>query len=336
MTSSACLLLAGDIGATKTALALYRTWPGQPLRQQTLQNRAFSSFDALVLDFLDQDETAQVRACFGVAGPVMAGAVHMTNLNWTLDAQTLQQRFGFLRVDLINDLVATAIGALHLPPADLRVLQPGEQHAGGAMAVLAPGSGLGEAFLVPHNGGYLPCPSEGGHVSFAPRDGLQSDLLAFMRARQAHVSVEQVCSGLALPELFSFIAAREPTPDWLQAHLEQADVPTPVIVQAGLAAVQGGRPCDVAVLTLRLFLDILADEAANLALKTLALGGVFLGGGLTPRLLPLLDQQRFLSVFTRGTYRDWLARIPIRIILNPQTALLGAAAHAADALGTRS
>lgn len=336
MTAPARLLLAGDLGATKTALALYRTWPGQPLRQQTLQNRDFSSFNDMLLDFLSQNEAASAHACFGVAGPVAAGAVHMTNLNWTLDARALQQRFGFQRVDLVNDLVATAMGALHLPAADLQILNPGEPQDNAAMAVLAPGSGLGEAFLVPHASGYLPCPSEGGHVSFAPRDELQSDLLAFMRARQAHVSVEQVCSGLALPELFAFMATRAPTPDWLQMELAQADISTPVIVQAGLNAAQGGRPCDVAVLTLRLFLDILADEAANLALKTLALGGVYLGGGLTPRLLPLLDPQRFMAVFARGTYRDWLARIPIRIILNPQTALLGAAAYAAGTVGSRS
>jgi len=336
METPARLLLAGDLGATKTALALYRTWPGQPLRQETLQNRDFSSFDEVLGNFLSQDEAAPTHACFGVAGPVAAGVVHMTNLNWSLDARALQQRFGFQRVDLINDLVATALGALHLPAADLHILNPGEQLDGAARAVLAPGSGLGEAFLVPHASGYLPCPSEGGHVSFAPRDELQSDLLAFMRARQAHVSVEQVCSGLALPELFAFMATRAPTPDWLQAQLERADVPTPVIVRAGLEAAQSGRPCDVAVLTLRLFLDILADEAANLALKTLALGGVYLGGGLTPRLLPLLDPQRFMSVFARGTYRDRLARIPIRIILNPQTALLGAAAYAANAPGSRS
>lgn len=328
------LLLAGDLGATKTTLALYDTaaWPRAPLRQQTFQNRAFADFDSLLAAFLASTQPAPFLACLGVAGPVLANAVTMTNLNWAIAAADLQTRFSVHRVDLINDLVATALGALHLEPQDLHCLNPGEKRDGAALAVLAPGSGLGEAFLLPHDGTHFPCPSEGGHASFAPRNEEQIDLLTFMRQQHDHVSVEQVCSGLVIPDLMAFLATREPMPDWLQAELHQTADRTPIIVQAAIRAVRGEQRCDIAVHTLNLFLDILADEAANLALKTLALGGIFLGGGLAPRLLPLLDPHRFMAIFARGTYRDLLARIPVQVIVNPQAALLGAAAYGFQAL----
>jgi len=323
------ILLAGDIGATKTTLALFATaaFPAPPFRQQTYRNRSFPSFDHLLTDFLTTQNPSPTLACFGVAGPVIANAVQMTNLNWSIAGHALQARHGFDRVELINDLVATALGAVHLPPSDLVVLNPGTPTAGGVMAVLAPGSGLGEAFLVPHQGRYLPYPSEGGHASFAPRNAQQLDLLAFLLTQQAHVSVEQVCSGLALPRLFAFMASRTPAPETLLAELETVADQTPVLVAAALRGLQEQRLDDIAVRTLGLMVDILADEAANLALQTLAHGGLFLGGGLAPRLLPFLTAERFLPVFCRGTYRDWLARIPIRIITNPHTALLGAAAQ---------
>jgi len=331
MTTSNRLLLAGDIGATKTTLALFHAagFPAPPLRQQTYRNGLFANFDDLLRDFLHQHAPLPTTACFGVAGPVSANAVRMTNLNWSIAGDALKACHGFDRVQLHNDLVATAMGAIHLPTTDLHPLNPGVPECGGVMAVLAPGTGLGEAFLVHHHDGYHPYPSEGGHASFAPRNGEQIDLLACMLQQYTHVPVERVCSGLAIPQLFAFMATRCPVPEWLLTELAAADDRTPVIVRAGLEALQGMRPCDIAVRTLTLMVDILADEAANLALKTLALGGMFLGGGLAPRLQPFLTPERFMPVFARGPYSDWLSRIPIRIICNPHTALLGAAYGAA-------
>ena len=322
-------LLAGDIGATKTTLALFDAlvYPGPPLRQQTYRNVSYPSFDDLLHDFLNQDSLRPASACFGIAGPVMANTVKMTNLNWSIAADALQALYGFHQVALINDLVATAMGAMHLPATDLHPLNPGRPKAGGAMAVLAPGSGLGEAFLLSRNGAYQPFPTEGGHTSFAPRNAEQLDLLAYMWQRHAHVSVEQVCSGLAIPELFAFMATRQAAPADILAELELATDQTPVIVRAALQTLLGQERCDIAVHTLRLFADILADEAANLVLKTLALGGLFLGGGLAPRLLPFLKPERFMPVFARGAYKDLLSQVPIHVIRNPQTALLGAAAY---------
>ena len=223
--------------------------------------------------------------------------------------------------------MATALGATLLAPADLHPLNPGTPRPGAVRAVLAPGTGLGEAFLVPGAGGDEPLPTEGGHASFAPRNREQIDLLAHLLDHQAHVAVEQVCSGLAIPTLFDFMARRCPPPAWLEAELAAAGDRTPVIAQAALRALDGGPACETAVRTLRLFADILADEAANLVLKTLAFGGLFIGGGLAPRVLPFLRADAFMAVFARGTYRELLATLPVQVILNPQTALLGAAAY---------
>ncbi|MGI6656544.1 MAG: glucokinase [Desulfobulbus sp.] len=326
------VLLAGDIGATKTDLALFACdSPGTPLFRQTLLNADFPSFEALLHRFLAKTDPAPAWACFGVAGPVLDGRVCMTNLDWTIEAEALQQTFGWQQVRLINDLVATALGALTLPETALYPLNPGTRREGAALAVLAPGSGLGEAFLVPaDDGGWIPCPSEGGHVDFAPRNEEQAALLRFLWRTQPHVSVEQVCSGLAIPTLFAFCSTRFPVPDWLEGSLAAATVQTPIIVEAALRAAAGEEPCEVALRSLELFWDLVAAEAANLTLKTLAFGGLFLGGGLPPRLLPLLDTERFMRIFVRGAYQDQLAQVPIRLILAPHTALLGAAAHGAS------
>ena len=320
------LLLAADIGATKTALGLFAP-AGRPLAQQTVHNSGFASFDDLLAAFLAEQAAVVDCACIGVAGPVIDQAVTMTNLAWSLDAGQLVSRHGLRRVWLINDLVATALGAVQLGPADLYPLNPGTPRPGAVMAVLAPGSGLGEAFLVPGEDGWQPYPSEGGHASFAPRNREQLDLLAHLLALQDHVAVEQVCSGLAIPDLFDFLADRIAPPAWLLDELAATADRTPVIVRAALAALDGGPACETAVRTLRLFADILADEAANLVLKTMALGGLFIGGGLAPRLLPFLAAPSFLAMFARGGYRDWLRAVPIQVVRNPQAALLGAAAY---------
>ena len=325
------ILLAGDVGATKTTLALFELGSAfniaAPVNQQSYSNAQFDDFDTLVAGYLLQAKVRPTVACLGVAGPVLAGVVHMTNLAWTITADHLRQRHGLQRVILINDLVATALGALHLPACDLHVLNRGIEADGAVKAMLAPGTGLGEAFLVPVDGRYLPCPSEGGHASFAPRTKEQIDLLRFLTSQNQHVAVEQVCSGLAIPDLFAFAARQYPAPEWLLTELADAVEKTPPIVRAALAAIQGGAPCEPAVRALSLFTEILADEAANLVLKTLALGGLYLGGGLAPRLLPFLSAGRFMPFFARGSYQAMLAQVPVHIVLNPQAALTGAAVH---------
>lgn len=332
MSAQPPILLAGDIGATKTVLALCQGGSHQLLARRSFRNADYATFTTLLQAFFQENTPQPSAACLGVAGPVVADRVHMTNLNWQLDGGVLAARFGLRRVWLINDLVATAVGALHLPESDFLLLNPGVAQQGAVRAVLAPGSGLGEAFLVPQAEGFFPCASEGGHASFAPRNQQQDQLLAFMRKRLGHVSVEQVCSGLAVPQLFAFMGEHWPVPAWLHDEIKQATDATPVILGAAVKAEKGEIDCEVARRSLHLFLDILADEAANLVLKTLAFGGLYLGGGLSARLQSCIDAQRFMAIFARGTYGQRLAQVPIRLIRNPEAALWGAAAHGIELL----
>ncbi len=325
---SATILLAGDIGGTKTSLALYSrdTWPAPPLQRQTFANRSVDGLGTLIDRFLATAVSRPTVACFGVAGPVLGNRVRLTNLDWQIDGPALADRFGLDRVLLVNDLVAAAMGALLLDATSLRTINRGRPVPEATGCILAPGTGLGEAWVVRDQGRPLPRASEGGHAAFAPRGEVELELLRFMQRRAGHVSVEQVCSGRALPALFAFLRQRLPVPAWLEDRLKAADDPTPVLVDAAVAAVHGERDCAVAMETVQLFLDILAGEAANLALKTLALAGVHISGGMVPRVQPLLDPDRFMAIFSQGVYHDMLTRIPVHLVLDPDVALLGAAA----------
>ena len=320
---STTTILAGDIGGTKTTLALCdRT--GSLLKEATFHNREFSGLEEIISTFLAGREAPPVRACFGIAGPVQDNRVAMTNLDWQMDGSLLAGTLGIDRVLLVNDLVATAAGAVVLPRESLETINPGRPIPGAAIAVLAPGTGLGQSFALELDGRRRPFPTEGGHSSFAPRNQEQVALLEFLRSERDHVSVEQVCSGMAIPDLYRFMAGRSHEPDWMARELAAADDQTPVIVAAANAAMEGGRACEPAVRALWLFTDILAAEAANLCLKVLATGGVYIGGGMPPRVSAFFDKQRFREIFCRGVYRDLLCAVPVQIILDPKTALLGA------------
>ena len=316
-------ILAGDIGGTKTVLALYEP-AGTVLTQTTYKNSRFSSMQAVLQNFLARQNPAPSRACLGVAGPVHNNRVQMTNLDWLLDGRELAEHFGMERMLLVNDLVATTAGALQLPPESLVTINSGQPDPQGIIGVLAPGTGLGQSFVLPGNTCRLPFPSEGGHASFAPRNEEQIALLRFLLKTRPHVSVEQVCSGMAIPDLYAFAVLNTPEPIWIRQQLAATDDQTPVIVQAANTALKGGKSCGPAVHAIRLFVDILAAEAANLALKVLATGGIYLGGGMPPRLLNFFDQDRFLEIFCRGVYTEMLTAMPIHIIRDSKTALIGA------------
>jgi glucokinase len=266
-------------------------------------------------------------AVIAVAGPVRDGRVRMTNLGWLLDGDALAERFSLNRVILINDLVATAMAAVHLPPSDLVTVNRGETDRAGNVAVLAPGTGLGEAFVLPYRDHWLPMASEGGHGGFAPANDMQMALLQYLSAQgRKKVSVEDVCSGLGLPNLYRFWTRQLDIPAPV-LDLDPAEQ-TPTIVAAALDALnhpdRDNNPCLRAV---RLLIDILAAEAGDMALAVLATGGVYIGGGLPPRLLPFFEPRAFMACFARGVYREMLARIPVRIITCPDAALRGAALH---------
>ena len=323
-------ILAGDVGGTKTICALFtrEAGPHAPLAEATYPSGQYASLEAVVRAFLARHPVPLEAVCFGVAGPVVAGRAAITNLPWVIEAEQLAATSGCATVFLINDLKAVAQAVPILAPADIATLNVGAPVVGGSIAVIAPGTGLGEAFLTWDKGRYRAHPSEGGHASFAPNNPTEADLLAYMLEQHEHVSYERVCSGLGLPKLYAYFRDRvfkQETP-LVTAQLATATDPTPIIVGGALHPI---APCPVCVATLDCFLDILGSEAGNLALKVLATGGVYLGGGIPPRLLPQLRGERFLRAMQhKGRFRQLLEQVPVHVILNPQAGLFGAAAYA--------
>jgi glucokinase len=320
-------LLAGDIGATKTSLAVFSSEKGfrTPLAEATFHSSDYSGLDQVVREFLAQTSLTIDRASFGVPGPVRGGRVTLTNLPWVLDASHLQQVLGLRSVRILNDLEALADAVPVLEPADLHQLQRGQADAGGTIGVIAPGTALGEAFLTWDGSSYRAYPSEGGHTDFGPTDALERDLLRFLQEQFEHVSYERICSGIGLPNIYAYLKASRGgiEPPWLTEQFKAADDPTPIILNAAL---QGTS--DLCVATLNTFVSILGAEAGNLALKVLATGGIYVGGGIPPRILSALATGRFIQAFQRkGRHANLLKRVPVHVITNPEAGLLGAARH---------
>ena len=323
------MLLAGDIGGTKTILALYPIDGDarRPAKVVRFRSRDYPSITRLLDAFLAEYHERIDAACFAVAGPVIAGRADATNLSWVISEQGLEARLGDIPVRLVNDLQATACAIPVLKQQDLFSLHAGEKEPYGAIAVLAPGTGLGEAYLVWDGSQYRAYASEGGHADFAPRNELEMALLRFLLRRMDHVSYERVCSGVGIPNLYAFLkdSGYAPEPAWLAEQLLQADDPTPVIVNA---AQKNDPPCALCVATLDLFVSILGAEAGNLALKVLSTGGVYLAGGIPPRILDALRHGQFMQNFIRkGRLADRLVRMPVHVVLNANTALIGAARY---------
>jgi glucokinase len=320
------LILAGDIGGTKTILALFEhTASGlRQVRDAVFRSADYRSFDDVVTVFLGADTGALNAACFGVAGPVIAGRAQITNLPWTLDEAALAKRTSAARVKLLNDLAATAYGSIFLHDDERSVLNPGAApRPTGHIAVIAAGTGLGEALLYHDGTHYHPIASEGGHADFAPRTDEEIELLRYLRARfKGHVSYERVLSGPGVYNIYCFLRDTRyaPEPAWLAEQLGGGD-PSATIAENGLS---GADP--LCVKTLDLFADIYGAEAGNLALKCLALGGVFVAGGIAPKILPVLRNGSFMRGFTdKGRFATLVERLAVNVSLNPRTALLGAA-----------
>jgi glucokinase len=322
------MILAGDIGGTKTNLALFDGADRNPKHLETFRSAEHDGLEEMVAAFLTRHPAEIEAAAFGVAGPVRDGRVEKINLAWAVDARSVAARLGLEHVALMNDLEANAWGIAALGPDDFAVLNEGDPEAEGNRAVISPGTGLGEAGLYWDGERHRVIASEGGHADFAPRTELQVALWRFLAARLRHVSYERVCSGTGLVNIYSFLRAREPEPEpaWLTEELSTSD-PAAAISRAALA---GKDP--VCVEALELMVAILGAEAGNLALKFLAAGGVFVGGGIGPKILPKLTDGVFVREFVgKGRFTQFLERIPVRVILNDKTALLGAALRARDA-----
>lgn len=323
------LLLAGDVGGTKTVLALVRGCGAgtEVVAEAVFPSREYASLETVLAAFRAAYPAPVARAAFSVAGPVIDGHAHITNLPWRMDEGRLAQGLGVDRVLLVNDLQATAYAIPHLRADQLTELLPGEADPAGVRAVVAVGTGLGEALLVPSPDGFLALPTEGGHTDFAPRGAVQRRLLAELARVHEHVSYERVCSGMGIASLYHYLAARSPSPPppWLAARLAAGGDVTPAIVDGGMDAERG---CPVCRRTLRLLAAILGAEAGNAALRGLATGGVYLGGGIPPRILPVLRGPAFRAGFLqKGPMSRLMARIPVHVILEPRAPLLGAARY---------
>ena len=322
------MILAADVGGTKTHLALYEpdASPRSPLTDRKLPSQGYRSLEDLIGEFLTgAGHPAIERASIGVAGPVVDNRVDTTNLPWDVDAGALRERIGSAEVVLLNDLVATAWGLETLGSEDVHTLQSGHPERGNR-ALIAAGTGLGEALLVWDSGRWHPTASEGGHTDLAPRDPLEDELLVWLRARFGRVSYERVLSGPGLADLYRFLTdtGRGRAAPEVAARFADAADPAAVVTEAGLAGT-----CERARLALTRFTSFYGAEAGNLALKALAIGGVYVAGGIAPRILPVLADGTFTAAFVdKGRLSPLVLRIPVSVVLRPETALWGAAARA--------
>ena len=319
------MLLAGDVGATKTNLGIFSSERGsrEPLTEATFSSGEYASLVELAGEFLTQTNLDVDQAVFGVAGPVVGGQATITNLSWAIDQTELKEKLKLKSVILLNDLEAVAHGVPLLEPKDLHVLNKGEPTPHGAKAVIAPGTGLGEAFLTWDGSRYRAYASEGGHTDFAPSNPLEGNLLDYLRDQWGHVSYERICSGMGIPNIYAFFrdSGHAEEPAWLAEQLAVADDPTAFIVTAALE-----KKAQLCVDTLDLFCSVLGAEAGNMALAVLATGGVYLGGGIPPRIISVLEQGPFMEAFcNKGRLSKLMTRIPVYVILNPKIALIGAA-----------
>jgi len=324
------MFLAGDIGGTKTNLAIYAYEKGrlEATKTASFASRDYTTLTEIVRAFLGPASSLR-HACFGVAGPVKDGRVQVTNLPWIVDAGALQAELGLQQVSLLNDLEANAYGIATLGPGELVSINPeADLQQVGNRALIAAGTGLGEAGLMWDGVAHRPFSSEGGHASFAPNDSLGDELLIFLRKDFGHVSWERVLSGMGMRNLYRFFRQRsgQPEPDWLTEQMRTGDLGAAVSA-AGLA---GTDP--VCVDTVDCFTRNYGAEAGNLALKMLALGGVYIGGGIAPKMMAKMQSPLFLDAFThKGRLSPLLRSTPVYVILNDKTALQGAAWFAAHA-----
>jgi glucokinase len=317
-------ILAGDIGGTKTNIAVVSLTAGRMVVRNTTSypSSAHSSILKLIAAFTAAHPVTVDAAAFGIAGPVIGGRCEATNLPWIVDAAEIGAALGGVPSVLLNDLEATSYGILHLAPEDRLVLNEGRPDPAGAIAVIAAGTGLGEGGLIWNGSEYIALPSEGGHTDFAPRNELEIDLLRFLLRRHERVSYERIVSGPGLYTLYEFMRERlaRPEPAWLTQALNAGD-PSVAVSTAGLEAKD--EACRQAV---DLFISLYGAEAGNLALKLLARGGIYVAGGIAPKMISRIKDGPFLpSLFHKGRFSPLLRTMPVTVVLNDRIALLGAA-----------
>jgi len=320
------MILAGDVGGTKVHLALYDFINGKLgyTRDKQYPAKEYSGLEEIVAEFLGAEKVT--AACFGVPGPVRDGRLRLTNLPWTLDSRELAVGLEIQHVFLINDLEANGYGIAELSADQIFTLSEGDASQMGNRALIAAGTGLGEGFLVWNGHSHTPYPSEGGHGDYAPRNEDEIDLLRFLKQKyNGRISFERIVSGMGLTNIYEFLrevrGVEEPT--WLAERMATGD-PNAVITELALAA--KSEICEKA---LDMFVSAYGAESANLALKVLSVGGLYVGGGIAPRILEKLKDGTFMKAFTdKGRLSQLLVNMPVRVILESRAALLGAAAYA--------
>ena len=322
------MLIAGDIGGTKTDLAIYspESGPHVPVAEIEVHSADYPSLQAMVEQFLSQVKMKVDVASFDVAGPVIDGHVKTTNLPWVMDENTLARELGLKAVHLMNDLEAVARSVPVLRPQDLITINEGKPVQNGTIAVIAPGTGLGESFLTWNGAQYVAHSSEGGHSDFAPTNERQMRLLSFLLPRWGHVGVERVCSGIGVPNIYEFLRDGEKIPERPEVAqlIASAKDHTRAIVEA---ATDPNHPSELCRATVEMLVSILAAEAGNLSLKVLATGGVYIAGGVALHLQNALKDSSFMTSFiNKGRFKDLMANMPIHVITT-RAALVGAASY---------
>jgi glucokinase len=316
-------LLAGDIGGTKTLLALYEGEPGglKEVRSQRIASADHGSLEALARAFLGDGDAQIDRAAFAVAGPVVDGRCTATNLPWQIEERRLEEELDVERVTLLNDFAAVAHAVPSLDASQEVVLQDGSVDPRGPIAILGAGTGLGQAIALPTDHGLFVISTEGGHTDFAPRDELEINLLRFLLERHDRVSVERVVSGMGLSSIYEYVVTRRVAPESaaVRARLEREDEGA---VIGELALTGSDAAC---VRTVEIFLSLYGAEAGNLALKVLPTGGVYVAGGIAPKLLPLMKIGPFLGAFRhKGRMSKLMRTMRVSVITEPEVGLLGA------------
>lgn len=319
------LIIAADVGGTKTNIAVFCV-KNQKLQlwvEATYVSTHYQSFNAVLRDFISKSgaEKAQ-RICIGVAGPVMNAVCKLTNLDWVMSANEIKKEFGFEEVSLINDLEATAYGLHDIDDAFVASLHQGIANEKENMAIIAPGTGLGEAGLYFDGKHLRPFATEGGHTEFSPRSALEIDLLCYLQQKESYICWESLLSGSGLCSIYLFLKEvnKYQEPRWLSQRFEQED-PSAVIHHVASIGLS-----EVCVLAMKLFVELLAREASHLVLKLKATAGLFLGGGIAPKIFNFLDNSKFHSHFIQNQkMENLLKNVPIKVILNSKTALYGAA-----------
>lgn len=321
---SEILILAGDVGGTKANLAFYslRNAKLNLVIQKQFPSSGYSNLHELIAEFIKETGKKADHVCIAVAGPVVNGTCHATNLPWVIDANVLAQRLELNKVELMNDLEANAHGIYELTEDDFVTINQGDRKIHGNVGVISAGTGLGEAGIIWEDRKMRPFASEGGHCDFAPNGQIQFELLQYLHQKFNHVSCERVLSGQGLHNIYEFLRDQNkyPEPAWLAELLKSGDPPA-IISEHGL---KGETP--ICVEALNIFTDIYGAEAGNLALKLMATGGIYIGGGIAPKMIAKLNEPRFLQAFLeKGRLQSVLETIQIKVIMNDKTALLGAA-----------